>query len=159
MKVLIVSDTHGRHANLEEVLEREGNVDMLLHLGDVEGEEQYIEQVSKCRCHMIAGNNDWFSGLSKDKEIQIGDYKVWMTHGHNYMVNMDTERLRVAAMARGVDVVLFGHTHKPYLDVESKPVVINPGSISYPRQDGRKPSYVVLDIEGNGSVKFDLKYL
>ena len=39
MKILIVSDTHGRHSNLDEVLEREGNIDMFLHLGDVEGEE------------------------------------------------------------------------------------------------------------------------
>ena len=37
MKILIVSDTHGRHRNLEEVLDREGPIDMLVHLGDVEG--------------------------------------------------------------------------------------------------------------------------
>lgn len=39
MKILIVSDTHGRHRNLEEVLDREGPIDMLVHLGDVEGEK------------------------------------------------------------------------------------------------------------------------
>ena len=33
MKILIVSDTHGRHRNLEEVLDREGPIDMLVHLG------------------------------------------------------------------------------------------------------------------------------
>ena len=39
MKILIVSDTHGRHRNLDEVLEREGKIDMLIHLGDVEDDE------------------------------------------------------------------------------------------------------------------------
>ena len=159
MKILIVSDTHGRHSNLEEVLEREGSIDMLLHLGDIEGEECYIETIAQWPYHMIAGNNDLFSHLSKDKEVKIGKYKIWMTHGHNYMVNMSTERLRAAAMSRGVDIVIFGHTHKPYLDSESKPMVINPGSISYPRQEGRKASYIVMNFDSKGEAEFELKYL
>lgn len=159
MKILIVSDTHGRHSNLDEVLEREGAIDMLLHLGDIEGEECYIEEIAQWPYHMIAGNNDIFSHLSKDKEVKIGKYKIWMTHGHNYMVNMNTERLRWAATARDVDIVLFGHTHRPYLDVDGKPMVVNPGSISYPRQEGRKPSYMVLNIGADGQAKFELKYL
>jgi putative phosphoesterase len=159
MKILIVSDTHGRHSNLDEVLEREGNIDMFLHLGDIEGEEHYIESIAQWPYHIIAGNNDLFSHLSKDKEIRIGKYKIWMTHGHNYMVNMSTERLRAAAISRDVDIVMFGHTHKPYLDVNSKPMVVNPGSISYPRQEGRKASYMVLDVGTDGVAKFELKYL
>ena len=159
MKVLIVSDTHGRHSNLDEVLEREGNIDMLLHLGDIEGEEYYIEAIAKWPYHIIAGNNDLFSHLSKDKEIKIGKYKIWMTHGHNYMVNMNTERLGMVAMSRDVDIVLFGHTHRPYLDLDGKPMVINPGSISYPRQEGRKASYVVMNTDADGEANFELKYL
>ena len=37
MRILIVSDTHKAHGNLERVLEKEGPVDMMIHLGDVEG--------------------------------------------------------------------------------------------------------------------------
>ena len=48
MKILIVSDTHGRHRNLEEVLDREGPIDMLVHLGDVEGGEDYICALADC---------------------------------------------------------------------------------------------------------------
>ena len=36
MRVLIVSDTHGRHSNLELVLRRVGEIDMMVHCGDVE---------------------------------------------------------------------------------------------------------------------------
>ena len=159
MKILIVSDTHGRHANLEEVLEREGAIDLLLHLGDVEGEEHYIESIIDCPCHIIAGNNDMFSYLSKEKEIRVGKYQVWMTHGHNYYVSMSTQKLRDAARARSVDIVMYGHTHKPYIDTESSPIVINPGSISYPRQEGRKPSYIVMHIGADNQAKFEIKYL
>lgn len=159
MKILIVSDTHGRHGNLDEVLEREGNIDALLHLGDIEDGEHYIEAVADCPVHLLSGNNDYFSHLPGEKEIKIGKYRVFMTHGHGYYVSVNTKRLREEASRRGVDIVLFGHTHKPYMDVEGDLKVINPGSLSYPRQEGRKPSYVVMDINANGDASFELKFV
>ena len=159
MKILIVSDTHGRHGNLDEVLEQEGNIDALLHLGDIEDGEHYIEAVADCPVHLLSGNNDYFSHLPGEKEIKIGKYRVFMTHGHGYYVSVNTKRLREEASRRGVDIVLFGHTHKPYMDVEGDLKVINPGSLSYPRQEGRKPSYVVMDINANGDASFELKFV
>lgn len=159
MRILIVSDTHGRHGNLDEVLEREGAIDMLLHLGDVEDEEYYIDAIAEWPYHIVAGNNDSFSYLPKEKEIKIGKYKVWMTHGHGYYVSMNTKRIREVARARGVDIVMFGHTHKPYLDVEEKPMLINPGSLSYPRQEGRKATYIIMEIDSNGRAEFKLNYV
>ncbi len=159
MKILIVSDTHGRHGNLDAVLEREAPIDMLLHLGDVENDENYIGSIAECPVHIIAGNNDYFSHLPMEKEMQIGKCKVWMTHGHTHYVSIDTKRIRQAGISRGVDVVMYGHTHRPYLDVEGKPILINPGSIAYPRQEGRKPSYIVMEIDASRKVNFLLKYL
>ena len=43
MKVLIVSDTHGRDENLEQVVMNEAPFDMFVHCGDVEGREIFIE--------------------------------------------------------------------------------------------------------------------
>lgn len=159
MKILIVSDTHGRHGNLDEVLEREGKIDMLLHLGDVEDDEHYIEAIAECPIHLLAGNNDFFSYLPREKEIKIGKYNVFMTHGHGYYVSMNTKRLRDEAKARGVDIVMFGHTHRPYIDVEGALKVINPGSLSYPRQEGRRASYVIMEINANGNADFELKFV
>ena len=159
MKILIVSDTHGRHGNLDEVLEREGKIDMLLHLGDVEDDEHYIEAIAECPVHILSGNNDYFSHLPGEKEIRIGKYRVFMTHGHGHYVSMNTKRLREVARARGVDIVMFGHTHKPYMDVEGDLKVINPGSLSYPRQEGRQSSYVIMEINANGNASFELKFV
>ena len=61
MKVLIVSDTHGRHTGLDRVLEKEGKIDLFIHLGDIEGGESYINSVVECEKHMVRGNNDFFS--------------------------------------------------------------------------------------------------
>lgn len=159
MKILIVSDTHGRHGNLDEILEREGNIDMLLHLGDVERDEHYIEAIAEYPVHMVAGNNDFFSYLPAEKEIRIGKYRVFMTHGHAYGVSRGTSALRQAAKTRGVDIVMFGHTHRPYLDLEGKLKVINPGSLSYPRQEGRRASYIIMETDGSGEARFELCYV
>ena len=71
MRILIISDTHGRHANLYDVMEKESNLDMLIHLGDIE-DEYYIEEIAKLPAHMLSGNNDFFSRLPSEKEIKIG---------------------------------------------------------------------------------------
>lgn len=159
MRVMIVSDTHGRHGALDAALEQEGKIDLLLHLGDVEDGEHYIEAIAEYPVHIIAGNNDYFSYLSKEKEIKIGKYRVFMTHGHEYYVSMNTKRLRQEALLRGVDIVMFGHTHKPYIDTEGDVMVINPGSLSYPRQEGRQGTYIMMEINASGEVLFELKYV
>jgi len=80
MKILIVSDTHRKHENLNVVLERTQPVDMVIHLGDAEGEEDYIRELAGCPLEIVAGNNDFFSCLPREKELEIGKYRVLITH-------------------------------------------------------------------------------
>ena len=54
MKVLIVSDTHGQDENLEETVLREAPFDYLIHCGDVEGREIFIEALAECPCTIVA---------------------------------------------------------------------------------------------------------
>ena len=159
MKILIVSDTHGSLHNFDTVIEREKEVDMLLHLGDVEGDDDYMETVMDCPVHIVGGNNDYFSRLPGEMEIRIGSHKVFLTHGHGYHVSVDTRRLKQAARARGADIVMYGHTHRPEIDLEDDVKVINPGSLPYPRQAGRKATYVIMEIGNTGTAEFYLKYV
>ena len=84
MKVVIVSDTHGSHRNLEKVLEEEKPMDMLIHLGDVEGGEDYITALADCPTHIVRGNNDFFSDLPGEEEFMMGGYHMFISHGHYY---------------------------------------------------------------------------
>lgn len=159
MKVLIVSDTHRNLRNFEKVLECEKNIDMLLHLGDVEDDQEYLEIIMECPVHIVAGNNDFFSDLPNEVVIQVGKYRVFMTHGHGYYVSAHTNRLKDAARSRHADIVMYGHTHKPDIDTSDDVIVVNPGSISYPRQKDKKPSYIIMEIDEKAEAKFTLKYL
>lgn len=159
MKILIVSDTHGHERNLEKVLERVSPIDQLIHLGDVEGHEDYIEVLAECPVHMVSGNNDFFSDLPREEEFWLGKYHVLITHGHYYGVSMGTERLKEGAAARKIDIAMYGHTHRPEIDLTEGVTVLNPGSISYPRQWGRKPSYLIMEIDRDGEAHYTINYL
>ena len=97
MRILIVSDTHGYHRNLDRALESAGAVDMFIHLGDVEGGEEYINAVVACEKHIVRGNNDFFSELPKEDEFYIGEKKVFITHGHTYCVSLDPQQVKEEA--------------------------------------------------------------
>ena len=58
-----------------------------------------------------------------------------------------------------MDIVMFGHTHRPVIEVEQDITLINPGSISYPRQADGIPTYIMLEIDDNGEMTFNLKYV
>lgn len=159
MKVLIVSDTHGRHGNLDRILEAEKNLDMLVHLGDVEGGEAYLDAVVDCEKHMVRGNNDFFSDLPREEEFYIGKYKAFITHGHGYYVSLNSEYIKEEGRARKADIVMFGHTHRPYLEQEEDIILLNPGSVSFPRQEGRKGSYMILELDEGENLHFKQCYL
>ena len=155
----MISDTHRNHDNLDIVLEQEKPLDLLIHLGDAQGQEHYIEAMAECPMEIVAGNNDFYSNLPLEMELKIGKYKAFLTHGHYYYVNAGSERIKKEGMSRNADIVMFGHTHKPVVEREEEIVILNPGSISYPRQDGKCPSYIIMELDENGNAHFNLKYL
>lgn len=159
MRILIISDTHRRNENLFKILDTIEKPDMLIHCGDVEGSEFTISQCVGCPVEMVAGNNDFFSDLPREREFAIGDYRIWLTHGHNYYVSMGNEMLKQEAAAKGVDIVMYGHTHRPVIEEDGEVIAINPGSLAYPRQEGRKASYVMMELQEDGRAQFTLHYL
>ena len=159
MKVLVVSDTHGRDESLEMAVALEQPFDYLIHCGDVEGREFFIEALAECPCTIVAGNNDFFSDLPREDEILLEGHKIMVTHGHNYGVSMDLYGVSEEAAARGCEIVCFGHTHKPVVEKKNGVLVINPGSLSFPRQEGRRPSYAVMELYKGEEPEIEIRYL
>lgn len=158
MKILLVSDTHGRDEHLEEVLELE-KPDFLCHMGDVEGSENYIRDIAECPLAMVSGNNDFWTDLNPEVTFELQGFRIFMTHGHYYYAHSGNEQLKSAGRRNGADIVLFGHTHRPTLEFDKDIIVANPGSLTYPRQEKRRPSYMVLYLEKGKVPKFESKFL
>ena len=156
-RIMIVSDTHRRQENLMEALDREGSIDLMIHLGDFEGEEDIIEDMAGCEVMFVPGNNDFFAPYSRERIIELAGKKILLTHGHYYYVTLDLHTIREEGLARGMDIVMFGHTHRPVISVEEGITLINPGSISYPRQEDNKPTYIMMEIDNNNQISYTLK--
>ncbi len=161
MRILVVSDTHGHEENLEQVLQDIGMPDCVIHLGDYEGGEAHIQEMVSCPLYMVAGNCDFFSRQPLTQIAEIGGMRILITHGHYFYVSVvGTTDLIEEARANGCNVAMFGHTHKPYLDQSDAGIaVLNPGSLSFPRQDDRRPSYALMTVEEGAPAKYEIFYL
>ncbi|MCL2050943.1 MAG: metallophosphoesterase [Lachnospiraceae bacterium] len=159
MKILIVSDTHRFIDNFKKAAEKVAPIDLLIHCGDSERNEETFSQITNCPVELVAGNNDYFSSLPREKEFMLGRYKVWLVHGHRHYVTFEMEEIRQEALGRNADILMFGHTHKPLIDIKHDLIMINPGSLTYPRQDGRRSSFIVMELDKNGEAHFTINYL
>lgn len=159
MKILIVSDTHGSTGPLRYVLEQEKDIDMMIHAGDVGKDCDYLKTTMNFPVYIVEGNNDYFMGLPGEIVVPIGSHRVFVTHGHGYYVSAHTIRLKEAARSRQADIVVYGHTHRPDIDTSENVIAINPGSLSYPRQEGWQGTYIIMEINEADEVKITLKHL
>lgn len=158
MRILVISDSHGRNDDVAGVIRQVGDIDMLIHCGDVERGDDYIRSLVDCPVYMVSGNNDYNLDLPSKVILQIENYKVMVVHGHMYHVYRDTRYLKKVALENQVDVVMFGHTHVPFIDIGPDITILNPGSLSYPRQADRKPTFLLMEIDKEGQAHYGHGY-
>lgn len=156
MRILIVSDTHRKDDLYLDLVKQLQPIDHVIHCGDTEGSEALIRKAVICPVDIVKGNNDFFCDLPKEIETEIGNYKVWITHGNNYFVTVNSEWIKEEARSRNVDIVMYGHTHMPVVQKDGDLIVVNPGSLTYPRQEGRKCTYIIMEIGEDGIADFQI---
>ena len=149
-KILVISDSHGILTNVKELFNRYPDVEDVIHLRDILGDYEEISQMCKGQFKAVRGNCD-FGNNSLDlyEIVEVGDLRILATHGHECGVNYGLERLVNMAIINDCDIALYGHTHVPeVLEIEGV-TVMNPGSISLPRQMNHRPSYGVIYLDEN----------
>ena len=155
MKYIVLSDSHGYINNAIDVLERfKDEAEGFIHLGDCCTDAEYLHsKFSHMRWYSVAGNND-YGGQAPAKAIaHIGGKKIVMVHGHKQRVSYGVMTLSYLGMEEGADAVLFGHTHRPFIEYEGNTALFNPGSISLPRSTD-KPTFGIMNIGEN--IRFDI---
>ena len=157
-KILIVSDSHGRMENLKKAITNmAGTMDRMIHLGDSLCSLETMEELAGCPVDMVKGNCDsLMSDLPLSKLIQIGQHTAFLTHGHKFGGLWGIDAMKKTARENGAGIVMFGHTHEPMVEPYGDVVVLNPGSISQPRQEGHQPTYIVMNMEEDGRTDYVL---
>ena len=159
-RILVMSDSHRIADYALQAIEKEKPFDLLVHLGDVEGHDREITLAAGCTCFFVRGNCDYDQNLPTFTVFQIGQHKVYAAHGHRNHVEYGTENLELSARQYGCDIAMYGHTHVPDLREKERITVLNPGSISLPRQAEHKKTYVIMTHDPEtGRLDYELKYL
>ena len=143
-----MSDSHGSTRLFDRAIEIT-QPDMIIHLGDIERDVEYIETVyPEIPLEAVVGNNDPWCRRPAEKVLEIHGVKIFITHGHLYSVYDKGARLAKRAKDLDCSIALFGHTHMHSDETFFGVRAFNPGSISRPRTGNY--SIGVLEIDENG---------
>lgn len=150
MRIGLISDTHGLvrpavHTAL-------AGVELILHAGDVGGEEILEELALIAPVRAVRGNTDPpdAPGLADALDLTLGGLRVHVSHGHE--VRRPTPA--VLASAYAANVIVYGHTHRQLIERVGGTLVVNPGAAGARRFD-LEPAVALLDI-ANGRAKATL---
>ena len=156
-KYLVISDNHGNMRNMKNVIKKFGKgIDGLIHCGDLEFFPTDLEDMVDCPVYMACGNCDYvWDARPLEQVFDLGPHRALVTHGHRYDIRWDLTMLEDRAQELGVDVIFFGHSHRPAIlqFPESGLTCYNPGSIALPRQfQPMGPTFMLLDVDDDGTL-------
>ena len=117
----LISDTHGLAR--PQALEALRGVELIIHAGDIGAPE--VVDALKLIAPVVAikGNNDagaWAKALPDTTTVKTGDAKLYIIH--------NVKELDCDPLARGIRVVISGHSHKPSVANRDGVLYVNPGS-------------------------------
>ncbi len=136
----IISDTHGRLPD-SAVIALAGSK-LIIHAGDI-GEPAILEKLEIIApVFPVKGNMDkgvWTREIPDSEIVNEGSVSLYILH--------DVSRIDLDPAASGFSAVIFGHTHRPFIERQNGVLFINPGSAARPRGN-YPPSVVLLKVIG-----------
>ena len=135
MRLALLSDTHGllRPA----VVEYLQSADAILHGGDINRPEIVETLRQYAPLYIVRGNNDkeWAAALPHDLTVTLGGVTFFLVHN----------KKEVPSDLSGVDVVLFGHSHKYLQEERDGRLWLNPGSCG-PRRFHQEITMMMAEV-------------
>jgi putative phosphoesterase len=106
---------------------------------------------------------DFMRGLPFDLRFELGDVPIHLVHGSPRKVNEYLfedkpaslyERLAAAEEAK---VMVFGHTHKPWVHAYGGVLFVNCGSVGKPKDGDPRAAFAILELDGSGEVQVSIE--
>lgn len=140
MKLVILSDTHGLLR--PQVMKYLKTADAILHAGDINS-QAVVDALRQCApLYIVRGNNDnaWAAELPHDCTVALGGVTFFLVHN----------KKEVPQDLAGVDVVVFGHSHKYLQEKRDGMLWLNPGSCG-PRRFHQEITLMMAEV-ANGKI-------
>jgi putative phosphoesterase len=149
MKIGVLSDTH-LHGVTKEFKGIYNSLladkDLILHVGDLVSTE-VVDYLSSKNFHGVHGNMDPVevkNRLPGKKVVTLGPYRVGLIHGWGSSSGLED---RILFEFQGVDVIVYGHSHRPANHVRGGVLLFNPGTATG-FSSSRVHSIGILELEG-----------
>lgn len=158
----VLSDTHGRMD--PRVFDRFEGVGAVIHAGDVRSREILIDLQILAPTWAVLGNTDQGGDcghLPLQAFVETGGLRIFVSHGHLQAdPNRRIRNLLEASKTLRPDLIVVGHSHRPYVGEHDGVLFLNPGSASSPRYghpksvalvtaSNGKPNIRLVDLDGN----------
>lgn len=139
-RIAVLADTHGLlRPEIAEVL---GTCEVILHGGDLSSRKILDELERIAPVYVVRGNNDkeWAEGMAEELDITLFGLRIYMIHNQKHRrKNLE-----------GIDLFIYGHSHKYEQKTEEGVCFLNPGSCG-PRRFLLPVTMAVLEVqEGTG---------
>lgn len=146
-RILILSDTHvHRFSDIPNaIIEVAKDSDVIFHAGDIAHQDVLDGLGAITKVVAVRGNMDVLTGTSTlpvKREVLIEKIRIGIVHGAGVSG-------RVVGLARSsfddCSVIVFGHSHFPFLEEYGGVLMINPGSPT-DKRSAPFPSYATMEI-------------
>ncbi len=151
-KILVLSDSHSYFDKVLKIFEKE-KPDIVIGAGDgIKDIEELSYIYPRAEYYMVKGNCDYFDRSHNEENLfEIDNIKIFLTHGHLYGVKRSLSSIKEIGKKLNVSLIVFGHTHKPYIEKDGDITLFNPGAT----EDGR---YGIIILE-KGNIELIHKQL
>ena len=125
MRIGVISDTHGLFD--ESIPAIFSGVDAIIHAGDI-GKLDVIERLDAIApVFAVRGNNDASLTLPDERVEELAGRRVLIRHIFGEIHQLKARDKKMVAELRP-DIIIFGHSHRPYQHVLDTTILFNPGS-------------------------------
>lgn len=98
-------------------------------------------------------NKEFLSNLPKEVKMTFEGKSILFVHGsprkiNEYLKENSKEAEEVMSEFEA-DMLVCGHTHKPYYKMYGSKMVVNVGSVGKPKTGTPKANYVIIDLHGD----------
>ena len=104
---------------------------------------------------ITSDNRSFLQDLPQQRRLDVDGTDIYLVHGspmnplteYVYEEDVDTYFLEKNFVKAYPDVLIMGHTHKPFIEKVDGITILNPGSVGQPRDGNPKSSFAILDTE------------
>ena len=145
MRIVVVSDSHGHTKILNEIYEKEkAKTQLFIHCGDCCDIKTNVKDYL-----VVRGNCDFLADYPEFLELTLPIGKIYCFHGLGGL-----GMIKRIIKEKHPDIILYGHTHQRNKMMIENTLVLNPGSVTYPR-DFLAPSYLVIEGTSKDNIKIE----